>query len=301
MDRIVRIAEILTYLDQIEENYSFTGNIDDVIKAYSSFYEYQPGTITWLRSNEFYEIAKESIFEPIKFMIAPKEFSGEKDCLNCIRTEDPHRVFFYILKEFFSKEEQMKTGRNNIISPSARIADRVLIGNNCVIGDGVEIGEGCRIYNNVVISNDVKIGKNCLIQSGAVIGEEGFGFLTAKDHSKERVMHLGSVNIGDNVEIGANTCIARGVMEDTVIGNGSKIDNLCHIGHNVKIGKNAFIVASTMVGGSAIIGDECWLATSIIRNGISIGDNALVGFGSVVVKDVEAGAVVYGNPAKRMR
>ena len=301
MDSTIRIAEILTFLDQIEENYSFTGNKDDVIRAYSSFYEYKPGTITWLRSNEIYRTAKESIFKPIKLMIAPNEFSGDEGCLNCIRTEDPHRVFFYILKEFFSKEEHMRMGKNNSISPSARIADRVLIGSNCVIGERVEIGEGCRIYNNVVISNDVKIGKNCLIQSGAVIGEVGFGFLTAKDQSRERVKHFGTVIIGDNVEIGANTCIARGVMEDTVISDGSKIDNLCHIAHNAKIGRNAFIVAHTMIGGSVIIGDDCWVATSTIRNGLSIGDYALVGFGSVVVKDVEAGAVVYGNPAKRMR
>lgn len=301
MSKMVTIKEIITYLDRIEEEYLFKGNTDDVIKTYSSFYEYRPGTITWLRSNGIYETANKSIFKPIKLMIAPKDFSGEKDCLNCIRTEDPHRVFFYILKEFFSKKERMKKGINNIISPSAKIDEQVLIGNNCVIGDRVEIGKGCKIYNNVVIKDNVKIGKKCLIQSGAVIGEEGFGFLTAKDHSRERVIHLGSVTLGDNVEIGANTCIARGVMEDTVIGNGSKIDNLCHIGHNVKIGNNAFIVANTLVGGSAIIGDNCWLATSIIRNGISIGDNALVGFGSVVVKDVEVGAVVYGNPAKPVK
>jgi len=301
MDKKIRIAEILAFLDKIEEKYSFTGNKSDVIQAYSSFYEYKPGTITWLRSNEIYDTVKDRMVEPIKMMIAPQEFSGDNACLNCIRTEDPHRAFFYILKQFFSEEEQVKTGRNNSISASARIANHVSIGCNCVIGERVEIGEGCRIYNNVVIQNDVKIGKNCLIQSGAVIGEEGFGFLTARNELRERVKHFGTVIIGDDVEIGANTCITRGVMENTVISDGSKIDNLCHIAHNVKIGRNAFVVASTMVGGSVTIGDNCWLATSTIRNGISIGDRALVGFGSVVVNDIEAGAVAYGNPAKRIR
>ncbi|MEQ8190917.1 MAG: UDP-3-O-(3-hydroxymyristoyl)glucosamine N-acyltransferase [Candidatus Eremiobacterota bacterium] len=297
-DKAVRIAEILSFLNKIEERYSFNGDENDVILGYSSLYEYKSNTITWLRSNENYKAAKETIFEPMKLIVAPEEFPGYKDCSNCIKTEDPHRVFFYILKEFFSEEEHYGIGKNNIISPSAIIADHVFIGNNCVIGERSEIGEGSRIYDNVVIGNDVKIGKNALVQSGAVIGEEGFGFLTDKNQKRDRVMHFGRVIMGDDVEIGANTCIARGVMEDTVISDGSKIDNLCHIGHNVKIGKNAFIVAHTMVGGSVTIGDNCWLATSVIRNGICIGDNALVGMGAVVVKDVRAGAVVYGNPAK---
>jgi UDP-3-O-[3-hydroxymyristoyl] glucosamine N-acyltransferase len=298
LDRKIKIKEILVFLNQIEEDYSFKGNIDDSVQGYSSFHDYKPNTITWIRSNIIYETTKDSLIEPIKLIIAPQDFLGEDGCLNCIKTEDPHREFFYILKEFFDVVEQPKSGRNNSIAPSAQIGDQVLIGSNCIIGERVSIGEGCRIYDNVVIHDNVQVGKNCLIQSGAVIGEEGFGFLTSKNGSRERVIHFGTVIIGDNVEIGANTCIARGVMEDTLIGNGSKIDNLCHIGHNVRIGSNAFVVAHTMIGGSSKIGDNCWIATSTIRNGISIGDNALVGFGSVVVKNVEAGAVVYGNPAK---
>lgn len=297
----MEISKIIEFINTLNEVYTFNGNEKDEINGFSSIFEYKPNTFTWVRSNDVLDTLTDILKEPIRLLIAPLDFKNETECLNCITTEDPHRVFFSILKEFYSVKEKHSIGLNNVISPIAKLAKGVSIGHNCFIGDRVEIGVGTRIYNNVVIQHDVKIGQNCLIQSGAVIGEEGFGFLTTQIKSRERVLHLGTVIIEDNVEIGANTCISRGVMGDTIIGSGSKIDNLCHIAHNVKIGKNAFVVAHTMVGGSVNIGDNCWLASAIIRNGISINEGAMVGFGAVVVKDVKAGSVVIGNPAKRIR
>jgi UDP-3-O-[3-hydroxymyristoyl] glucosamine N-acyltransferase len=300
MMKKLEISKIIEFTNTLNELYTFVGNEKDEIYGFSSIFEYKPNTITWVRSNSvFDDKMADYLQKPIALLIAPLDFKKEKECLNCIMTEDPHRIFFSILKEFYSEKEKFSVGTNNTISPSAKISKGVSLGYNCFIGDRVEIGEGTQIYNNVVIHHDVKIGQNCLIQSGAVIGEDGFGFLTRKDGARERVVHLGSVTIGDNVEIGANTCISRGVMGDTMIGNGSKIDNLCHIAHNVKIGKNAFVVAHTMVGGSVNIGDNCWVASAVIRNGIIINEGVMVGLGAVVVKDVEAGSVVVGNPAKK--
>lgn len=299
MIKKLKISKIVEFINRLDEVYTFIGDEEDEIYGFSSIFEYKTNTITWVRSNNVFDTLKDKMQEPIALLVAPLVFKNERECLNCILTEDPHRVFFSILKEFYSVREKPSIGTNNTISPSAKIAKCVSIGNNCFIGDRVEVGEGTQIYNNVVIQHDVIIGHNCLIQSGAVIGEDGFGFLTRKDGTRERVVHLGKVIIEDNVEIGANTCISRGVMGDTIIGSGSKIDNLCHIAHNVKIGKNAFVVAHTMVGGSVNIGDNCWVASAVIRNGISINEGVMVGLGAVVVKDVEAGSVVVGNPAKK--
>ena len=110
--------------------------------------------------------------------------------------------------------------------------------------------------------------------------------------------HFGSVVIGDNVDIGANTTIERGTIDDTVIENGVKIDDLCQISHNVHIGENTNIITNTSIYGSVNIGKNCYIATSIIRNQLKIGDNVTIGMGSVVVKDIQDGSLVFGNPAK---
>jgi len=116
------------------------------------------------------------------------------------------------------------------------------------------------------------------------------------------VPHYGGVVIGQNVEIGANTCIDRGTLDDTIIGNNVKIDNLCHIGHNCIIKDNSSIVALSMLGGSAIIEENSYIAPGVmIKNQLKIGENSLIGIGAVVIKDVEKNKVVAGVPAKVIR
>jgi UDP-3-O-[3-hydroxymyristoyl] glucosamine N-acyltransferase len=161
------------------------------------------------------------------------------------------------------------------------------------------IGDGTKIYANVSIYAGVKIGKNCTIHSGSTIGADGFGYEQDQNGTWFKIAHLGGVVIGDNVEIGANTCIDRGTLGDTIIDDGTKIDNLVHIAHNVHVKKNAMIIANAMVAGSAVIGEGAWIApSSSIREGRKIGDRALIGLGSVVVKDVAPGITVMGVPAK---
>lgn len=148
----------------------------------------------------------------------------------------------------------------------------------------------------------VEIGKNVRIGPNCSIGFEGLGFEVAGDGQYERFPHIGKVIIGDHVEIGANTCIDRGALEDTVIGEGTKIDNLVHVAHNVRIGKNCLIVALTCIGGGVVIEDGTYVGIGAgIRNQITIGEGALIGMGAVVVKDVDPGDIVIGNPAKPMR
>jgi len=151
-------------------------------------------------------------------------------------------------------------------------------------------------YDCVELGENVGIGPNCSI------GFEGFGFEPDEDGTYHRFPHIGKVIIGDDVEIGANTCIDRGALGDTIIGAGTKIDNLVHVAHNVRIGKNCMIIALTCLGGGVIIEDGVYVGIGAsVRNQITIGEKAFIGMGAVVVKDVDPGITVIGNPAKPRR
>ena len=135
-----------------------------------------------------------------------------------------------------------------------------------------------------------------------LIGEEGFGFEFEEDGTPIRIPHLGGVEIGDYVEVGNFTAIARGTLKNTVIHSHVKIDNLVHIAHNCIIGSKTMVIACAEVSGSSVVGEGCWLGVGCsTMQKIRIGHNSLVGVGSVVLKDVEAGSVVAGNPAKVVR
>jgi len=154
-----------------------------------------------------------------------------------------------------------------------------------------------RIHPSAVISN-AKIGKNVIIGANTVIGGEGFGYMPDEDGTLIQFPHIGGVIIEDDVEIGANVCIDRGALGDTIIGWGTKIDNLVHVAHNVKIGKNCQIICQVGIGGSVEIGDNSFVGISAcIRNQIKIGKNVIIGMGAVVVKDVPDNTTVAGNPA----
>lgn len=135
--------------------------------------------------------------------------------------------------------------------------------------------------------------------TGTVIGADGFGYARAEDGTLVKMPHRGNVVIEENVEIGCNTCIDRAVEGSTVIGAGTKIDNLVHIAHGVKIGKNCIIVAGSVIGGSCEIGDNVYIGIgAMIKNKIRIGKNAFIGMGAVVTKDVPEGATIVGNPGR---
>jgi len=147
----------------------------------------------------------------------------------------------------------------------------------------------------------VSIGRRVKIGPGARIGFDGFGYEKNEENGWEQFPHRGKVIIGDDVDIGANTCIDRGNLKDTIIGDGTKIDNLTHIAHNAVIGKNCIIVCLVCVAGSAQIGDNSWIAPGvIIRDGIKVGKNVTVGMGAIVTKDVRDNVTVIGNPAREM-
>jgi UDP-3-O-[3-hydroxymyristoyl] glucosamine N-acyltransferase len=180
-----------------------------------------------------------------------------------------------------------------------QIHPTVRMGVNVVIGHGSKIGASTIIGNNVVIGPEVVIGERCNIKSCAVIGEDGFGFERDQGGTAVRLPHVGTVIIGSDVEIGSLTTVCRGTLANTVISNGVKIDDHVHIAHNVFIDEHVFVIACAELSGGVKVGKRAWIAPGAsVLNQITVGDDAIVGLGAVVFRDVEAGGTVIGNPAK---
>lgn len=223
---------------------------------------------------------------------------------NCsyILVEHPRQVFREVLKLFMPPEPDHEIATSANIAADAQLEHPVVIGHNVVIESGVQIGAGSRIGHNTVIMARTQIGRKVKIGSNNTIGNVGFGYERNTEGLYEVLPHLGNVVIEDQVEIGNNTCIDRGVLGSTRIRKHAKIDNLVHIAHGVDIGENALIIANAMIAGSVKIGAEAWIApSSSVLNQKSVGEGATVGLGAVVIRDVAAGDIVAGLPAKSIK
>ena len=202
-----------------------------------------------------------------------------------------------VVAEGAEVSEDVSIGPHTVVETGAVIGRGAIIGSGCYIGRGVEIGSGSRLYPRVVVYERCVIGKACIVHSGAVIGADGFGF--AKDGAEwVKVPQIGRVVIGDHVEIGANTTIDRGALDDTVIGDGVKLDNLIQIGHNVTIGEHTAMAAGVAVAGSAQIGKRCTIGGCAgIRGHIVIVDDVHVTASSMVLNSVNEPGV-YSSALK---
>lgn len=208
---------------------------------------------------------------------------------------NPRLAFAKVMKEFFITDHPPFIHETAVISDSVNIHHSVSIGANCFIGPGVHIGEGTVIKNNVIISENVHIGKYCYIKSGAVIGEEGYGFDYEDDKSPIRIPHIGSVVIGHHVEIGSNTVIARGTINNTIIGDKVKINDLAFIAHNVIVKNKSMICACADISGSVEIGENVWVGpNSSIKDKTKIGSGSIIGIGTTVTSDVNPAQKIMG-------
>lgn len=242
--------------------------------------------------------------------------------VNALVTDDPHLCYARISALYANEtvDKQKGIDPSSSIHASAYIDDSALIGPACVIGPGAHLAEGCvlgpgcsvgagvsigrdsRLVAGVHIYHDCSIGQRALIHAGVVIGSDGFGFAPSPE-GWVKVHQLGAVQIGDDVEIGANTTIDRGAIEDTVIGNGVKLDNLIQVAHNVQIGDNTVIAANVGIAGSAVIGKNCQIAGGVgILGHLEIVDGVVVTAMSLVTNSIKKpGVYSAGTPLEPKR
>lgn len=205
-----------------------------------------------------------------------------------------------------------RIGNNCELDPQIRIGTNVKIGDNCKIGkysiieansviaDNCILGEGCHLFPNVSVYSDCILGNGVIIHSGTVIGSDGFGYILMGG-KQQKIPQIGNVVIHDDVEIGANTTIDRATIGSTIIGEGTKIDNLVQIGHNCIIGKHCILCSQVGLAGSTITGDYVYLAGQVgVAGHLSIGDRAMIGAQSGIANDIEADGKYFGYPAREI-
>lgn len=240
---------------------------------------------------------------------------------NVLRSDNP-RLTFARAAALLAPLAPIEPGvaETAIIHPSTRVPDdaaigpyavigadvvlgaRTVIGGGTIIEDGVVIGEGTRLFPRVTVHSGTRLGSWCVVQSGSVLGSDGFGYATDASGRHHGVPQRGGLVLGDDVEVGANVTIDRGSAGDTTIGDGTKIDNLVHIAHNVRIGSGAIIVAQVGVAGSTSVGDGAVLGGQAgVVGHAKIGDRARIGAQAGVIGDVPADAEYSGYPARPHR
>ncbi|HTN46470.1 MAG TPA: hypothetical protein VL098_09000 [Flavipsychrobacter sp.] len=260
--------------------------------------DFREDTLTWLSDKNFHLFSKELN----GVLITSRNFNlyDDQSSFTLIKVDNPRMAFMKAIDLIYPpKRHPSKTESTAVVAATAVIGEDCYIGHHVVVGENVRIGNNTVVLHNTVIEDNTVIGDHCNIGTNVSIGGEGFGYEKDENGRYLVIRHVGNVEIHDYVDIGNNVCIDRGVTGSTVIKNNVKIDNLVHISHGVTIGANSLIIAFAMLGGSSTIGENVWVApSSAIMNQKSVGDNALVGMGAVVVKDVAAATTVAGNPAK---
>ena len=293
----IRIQDILDFLGS--KVITVDGEISDVyIDNLAEVERVNETTLDWIKASAQNKQSKVEK-SPAKTLLVDESVKPVVGKV-LIHVKNPKVALAEVGNHFFIFQPQPSIHPTAIIYPEAKIGKNVSIGAYSVIGKAV-IGDDCVIDNNVRVYDDTVMGKGCVIKAGAVLGGSGFGYEKDEDGNRFRFPQIGQLIIGDYVEVGSNTCIDRGALADTVIGDYTKINNLCHIAHNNKIGKNVMITGCVNISGSNIIDDYVWIApNSSIRGWVHIGEKATVGMAAVVVKDIPAGETWVGNPAHKM-
>lgn len=293
---------------------SLEGDPSVLIKGVSGMKDAKEGDITFLANPKYEALIDSSLASAV---IVSRAMS-KKISKPLIRVENPSLAFAKVVSFIFPDErkitkgvhqtavvgQDVSLGKEVSIGPCAVVEDNVTIGDGAVISAGVFIGYGSKIgaatliYPNVTVREKTEIANRCIIHSGTVIGSDGFGFEEVNG-THQKIPQVGIVVIEDDVEIGACVTIDRARFGKTLIGRGTKIDNLVQIAHNVKVGENSIIVSQAGISGSSVLGKNVILAGQCgIVGHIELGDNAIVGAQAGVTKSVPNNTFVIGSPAK---
>ena len=287
------------------------GDSEFEVKGIEGLVKEEPATITFAENDKFFVAAEKS---GTAVIIVPESVVESSKIL--IKVKNPRLAYARIAGLFAPQifeqpgiahsavlAESAKIGSNVSIHPQvvigegAEVGDNVMLGAGVYLGPGVVIGANTVIHPNVVIEYNTIIGSNVIIHAGTVIGADGYGYVSdQKGHHK--IPQLGKVIIEDEVEIGANVTIDRGTIDPTIIGKGTKIDNLVQIAHNVEVGSECLIIAQVGIAGSTKLGKRVILAGKTgVAGHLSIGENTVIASGSVVTKNTPAAVFYSGNPA----
>ncbi len=292
------------------------GDPDVVVTGISGIKEAKTGDITFLANTKYATLLKTTKASAV--ITSRDSVNGQGVKKPIIKTANPSLAFAKVVGLVAPNDiahpkgihpsavipDNVKLGNNVAIGPYVILGDKVTIGDNsiiyggCYIGHHTVIGERCLFYHNVTVRERIEIGKRVIIHSGAVVGSDGFGFATVKG-VQEKIPQIGTVVVENDVEIGANVTIDRARFDKTIIGAGTKIDNLVQIAHNVVIGKNCTIVAQAGISGSTTLGEKVILAGQAGLVGhITVGDNGIVAAQAGVTKSIPPNIKVSGYPAK---
>jgi len=222
-------------------------------------------------------------------VVPPGLTEGLAPSVALILTDDPY-LYFARLTRLWREHHPVATGPlvhpSAVIHPEAQVAPDARIGPQCVVEAGARIGAASLLHARVTVGRDCVVGARCILHPGVVIGADGFGFAPNQGRW-EKIEQLGAVRIGDDVEIGANTCIDRGALDDTVVGDGVKLDNLVQIGHNVHIGPHAALAGCVGVAGSAHIGAGCTIGGgAVVLGHLTLADGVHISAASVVTRSI---------------
>ena len=291
------------------------GNVNIEIDSVSEIQKGKAGTITFLGNPKYRKYISETKASAI--IVSDKSFLKGK---NGIIVQNPQLAFAKILSIFSDKRDdlagihpsaivhesaelgkEVSIGAFAVIGESVKVGNRSKIGHHVTVGNSSRVGTNSLVYSNVNIYQDCLIGDNVIIHSGTVIGSDGFGFVTENDvHHK--IPQTGSVIIGNDVEIGANCAIDRATIDETIIEDGTKIDNLVHIAHNVKIGKGCLFAAGVGIAGSVEIGDYCVFAGhSAVAPHLKLGSLSILAAKTGVTKSLAGGKIYAGMPAREIK
>ena len=294
--KTVSIEEILAFLDETGLPYSFEGNSKDEIVGFSSLTNRREDAMVWVKSAA--QLPPAGICSSIRLAIVSPDAKG---CFrNTIVSPESKRLFFSVLEHFYGEApSEPGIGTHTYVGPHVRLGKHVTIGHNCTLDGEIDIADGVIIGNNVSLMNRIHIGEASEIRSGVVIGHaDSIAYTEDAEHNKLPVPHFGGVWIGSRVMIGENSSICRGTLDDTVLMDGVRLDAQTMVSHNCRFMKNSVAVGGSKFYGSVQVGENAYIAGAVVRNQIVIGENAFVGMGSVVIRNILPGEKVRGCPAR---